>query len=279
MNLKWLFSLPFLLIHTPEFRQQDVEVARGPVVDPCYSESLAFGHGEEVVYKLYYNWNFVWLPAGEVIFRTREYSDDFHISAVGKTYPSYEWFFKVKDHYQSIVDKQTLLPKVFIRDIQEGNFKLYNKIVFDQKAGKAVSYKGPQKDDVKIDEYGMDNCMHDMLSIIYFLRNVEFGSLKPKDEFPIRIFLDGEAWNLNVSYLGKKKNVSVKDGGTYNTVLFSPEVIAGNQFKEGTRMSVWVSDDNNRVPVLVESPVSVGSIKAVLKSYKGLRHPFAAKVK
>jgi hypothetical protein len=54
-------------------------------------------------------------------------------------------------------------------------------------------------------------------------------------------------------------------------------VIAGNVFKDDAKMTVWVSDDQNRIPVLIESPVSVGSVKMVLKEYWGLKYDFKAK--
>lgn len=247
-------------------------------VDPCLGSNTVFQDGEQITYKLYYNWNFVWLPAGEVVFKVKEKETEYHISAVGKTYSSYEWFFKVDDYYETVLDKKTLRPKSFVRDIKEGKFYLYNRINFDQKNGKAVSYQGPDKNSTKREEFSFSNCMHDMLSIVYYLRNVDYAYLKPKQDFPVEIFLDGKGWPVNVTYNGKAKNVKIKGGDKYNTLMFSPAMIAGAQFKEGTKMNVWVSDDNNKVPVMIESPVSVGSIRAVLSDYKGLKHPLAAKL-
>ena len=66
---------------------------------------------------------------------------------------------------------------------------------------------------------------------------------------------------------------------TFKTIKFTPEVIAGQVFDEDTEMNVWVTDDQNRIPLLIESPVAVGSVKAVLKNYKGLRYDMTAKVK
>ena len=66
--------------------------------------------------------------------------------------------------------------------------------------------------------------------------------------------------------------------GKYNTLKFQPQVIAGNVFDDDSKMSVWVSDDLNRIPLLIESPVSVGSVKVVLKEYKNLKYDFTAKV-
>ena len=65
--------------------------------------------------------------------------------------------------------------------------------------------------------------------------------------------------------------------GRYRTHKFSPELIAGDVFKKGDEMTVYVSQDENKIPLLIESPVSVGSIKVVLKSYKGLKYDFTAK--
>lgn len=248
------------------------------VVDPCLGSNTVFQDGEQITYKLYYNWNFVWLPAGEVVFKVKERENEYHISAVGKTYSSYEWFFKVDDYYETVLDKKTLRPKSFVRDIKEGKFYLYNRINFDQKNGKAVSYQGPDKNSTKREEFSFSNCMHDMLSIVYYLRNVDYSYLKAKQEFPVEVFLDGKGWPVNVTYNGKHKNIKIKGGDKYNTLMFTPEMIAGTQFKEGTKMNVWVSDDNNKVPVMLESPVSVGSIRAVLIDYKGLKHPLSAKL-
>jgi len=247
-------------------------------IDPCQMDNIAFKGGEQVTYKIYYNWNFVWLSAGEVTFSIRETQDEIHIAAVGKTYSTYEWFFKVQDYYNTVLDKKTLLPKVFTRDIEEGNYKIYNRIEFDQNSRKAVNFKGKTKDDLKVTKYDFDHCVHDMLSMIYFLRNVDYSRMKKKDKFPVRIFLDGKNYLLDVTYKGAKNSLKVKSSGKYNTLHFSPQMIAGKQFNEGTVMDVYVSNDKNKIPVMVESPVSVGSIKAVLIEYKGLRHPFSGKL-
>jgi hypothetical protein len=255
------------------------DVSDYKLVDPCAGKNISFSGGEVLVYKLFYNWNFVWLPAGEVTFRILESDSHFDITAVGKTYPSYEWFYKVNDFYRTRINKITMLPEMFERDIHEGNYKFYNKIEFDQATGRTVSYEGPSKKDVKMKVSEVNHCMHDMMSIIYYMRNVQYGFLKNNDKIPINIFLDGEVWNLNVKYKGKDKNVAVKDLGKFNTIRISPEVIAGHQFKEGTAIDIWVSDDHNKIPLLIESPVSVGSVKAILKSHTGLKHPLASKIK
>ena len=80
------------------------------IPDICNAENHTFQGGEELTYKLYYNWGYLWLSAGEVTFTVKDLGNEYYLSAFGKTYKSYEWFFKVRDHYEAYIDKQTLLP-------------------------------------------------------------------------------------------------------------------------------------------------------------------------
>lgn len=280
--IKWTI-LPLLTLLFTSFVLQDSAIPPQsiPPVEPeiCYINNGSFQVGEEITYKLYYNWNFIWLPAGEVVFKVAETDGQYHIVAKGRTYKSYEWFFKVRDTYESYVDKETLLPSTSVRNVSEGKYRLYDQVTFDQESNKAVSLRGKTQAEAVSREYPIDGCMHDVLSIIYYARNLAFDDYSSGQEFPVKIFMDKEVWPLQVKYKGKEASKKVKGKGRFNTIKFSPEVIEGTVFEKGAEMNVWVSDDQNRIPLLIESPVSVGSVKAVLKSYKGLRHDFTAKVK
>lgn len=238
----------------------------------CSIQNKAFRHGETVTYKLYYNWNFVWLSAGEVTFKVQELDDTYHLSASGNTYKSYEWFYKVRDRYDTYVDKKTLLPKTSIRDILEGKYTLYDKTTFKQSANKAYSLRGKTRSSAELKSYPVEGCMHDILSMIYYTRNMDLKRLQPGTRIPVKIFMDEETWPLKLAYRGVEKNMKIKGLGRFDAIRLSPEVIVGDIFDESTEMNIWVSNDANRIPLLIESPLSVGSVKAVLKDYKGLRH-------
>ena len=245
---------------------------------PCKMENNTFQGGEELVYKIYYNWNFVWLAAGEVTFKVQDLGNKYHLSAHGRTYKSYEWFFTVRDYYDTYVDKETLLPYISIRNVREGGYRLYDAVTFEPSRNVAVSNRGKSRETAKPTEYSIDNCMHDILSIIYYTRNIDFNNLNTGDHFPIKIFMDKETWPLKVRYKGKEADKKIKGQGKFRTHKFNPEVIVGNVFKEDSQMSVWVTDDQNKIPLLIESPVSVGSVKVILKSYKGLKYDFNAQI-
>lgn len=275
LHFGWLALglLPFLLAFSP---QANPNQAMG--VEPCNTKNEVFAAGEEIVYTVYYNWNFVWMSAGEVTFRVTDEGDDYHISARGRTYKSYDWFFTVRDNYDSYVNKETLLPRLAIRDILEGDYQRYERLTFNQNSRQAVSKKGKTREEATPETFNLDGCMHDILSVVYYMRNLDVDHLRPGAEVPVKFFFDRETYPLKVKYLGKENNTKLKGMGTFKTHKISPQLIAGEVFKEGDEMTVYVSQDKNKIPLLIESPVSVGTVKVVLKSYKGLRHNFEAKV-
>lgn len=244
----------------------------------CETDNTAFIGGEEVIYKIYYNWNVVWLPAGEVIFRTEDLGNAYKLSATGRTYSSYEWFFKVRDYYEATVDKKTLRPIRTIRDVREGGYSLHEVVEYHSSGQRVTSSRkrGSKKVDVK--QLQLTDCVHDILSSIYYTRNQDFEGRNRGFTFPVRVFLDREEYPLTVEFRGKVHELDVRGQGYFKALSFSPATIPGNVFNDGDRMMIYATDDPNHLPLLIESPVSVGSVKAVLKSYKGLRYPVSSRI-
>jgi Protein of unknown function (DUF3108) len=240
-------------------------------------DNSAFQSGEELVYKIYYNLNFIWVPAGEVTFKIDDTGGQYHLAATGRTYDSYEWFFKVRDSYDTYVDKATMLPSMSIREVNEGKYRLYDKVKYDQVGKKATFERGNNKYAIdKKGEVSLSESMHDVLSIVYYSRTLNYDNAQMGQEYPIKLMLDEEIYPLKYKFLGKE-NKKIRDQGTWSTIKFTPRVVSGNVFKEGTEMKIWASNDANKIPLMIESPVSVGSVKIVLKSWKGLKYDVTAK--
>ena len=239
----------------------------------CDSENWAFQPGEELVYKIYYNLDFIWIPAGEVSFHVYDGGTAYKLEAYGKTYPSYEWFYKVDDVYKTSVDKSTLLPMEAMRELREGGYRVYEEVTFDQSNQSAAVFRGKKKDEaVDRGEYAFENCANDILALLYKLRNIDKSAFQDAGSIPISFFLDMKTYNIDLSYL-KSETKKVRGLGKFETLKISPSLVAGDVFNEGDRMIAWVSNDNNTIPLLMESPLTVGSVKVVLKSHKGLRYP------
>lgn len=244
----------------------------------CHIKNTAFKGGEELIYKVYYNLNFVWIPAGEVAFRVKDLGSKYYITARGRSYKSYDWFFKVRDNYEVYIDKNTLLPTKSLRQVRQGGYRLYDKMTWDQESYKIHSMRGRSKEKANELKYDLNDCMHDLLSIFYYCRNLDFNHMKKGERFPARVFLDKEVYHLGGKYLGVEQK-KIRRQGKFKTIKISPQLVEGTVFKKTDAMKIWVTTDLNHIALQIESPVTVGSIKAVLKSYKGLRHPLSSKVK
>lgn len=250
-------------------------VPSGKVTDEqCTIENTAMKGGERLVYKAYYNWEFVWVPAGEAEFIIKDNKDTYEVTVTGRTYKGYDAFFRVRDYFHSVIDKKTMYPRTFVRKVEEGSYRRYDSLSFSQDKLMAISFNGPDKHTAKRKVINISNCTHDLLSVLYFMRNINIDSHKPGDMIPTKILFDETIYPIKVKYAGQYDNFDIKDLGTFNTIKVIPDLVSGNVFKDGNRMNIWVTNDENKLPLLIESPLSVGSAKAVLKSYSGLRYPF-----
>ena len=239
-----------------------------PSSDFCGIKNTAFKAGEIVTMKVYYTLG-AYIGAGEATFTTslERYAGKtvYHFVGEGKSYPFFDNFFKVRDRYESYVDTATMLPIKFIRNVDEGGHKIYNNVSFNQNTNTAVSSTGVFK---------ITDCMQDVVSSMYYARNINFNRYKPGDKIPFDMFLDNEIYHLYIRYMGKEK-IKTKYG-RFNAIKFKPLLVKGTMFEGGEKMTAWVSDDPNRLLLRVESPISVGSVKIDMMGYKNLRYPLTS---
>ncbi len=231
----------------------------------CGLHNISFIEGEHLYFKVYYNMGRIWVGAGEANFNVAGEDINgkhvYHITGDGKTMKSYEWFYKVRDRYESYIDAGTMLPLRFVRNVNEGGFKIYNNVTFNQNIGQVVTTNGI---------FQVPKCVQDVLSAIYYARNIDYNKYQPGSKIPFTMFLDDKVYNLYIRYIGKEK-IETRYG-VFNTIKISPLLIEGTIFKGGEKMAVWVTDDNNHLPVRVDSPILVGSVKVDLMDYDHLRN-------
>ena len=139
--------------------------------------------------------------------------------------------------------------------------------MFNHEAGTAVSTRGVFK---------VPPCVQDVLSAIYYARNIDYNKYKPGDKIPFTMFIDDEVNNLFIRYIGRE---TVKTRyGKFNAIQIKPLLIKGTIFEGGEKMSVWISDDQNHIPLRIESPITVGSVKVDMMGYQNLRYPLTSRV-
>jgi len=122
--------------------------------------------------------------------------------------------------------------------------------------------------------FKVPGCIQDVLSAIYYARNIDFNKYKPEDKIPFSMFLDNEVHNLYIKYEGKE-TIKTKYG-KFRAIKFKPLLVKGTMFAGGEKMTVWVSDDPNHIPLRIESPIVVGSVKVDMMQYRNLRYPLTS---
>lgn len=259
MTRRMLFTLSLLLL----------TIRLSAIDDFCGIRNTAFMNGESITFKVFYNVIGLYVDAGTALFSTSLEQMNgrpvYHVVGTGNSNSSYDWIFKVRDRYESYIDTLTMKPYKFIRNIDEGGYKKYENISFNHTAGTAISTQGVVK---------IPACIQDVISTIYYARNINFDQYKPEDKIPFSMFIDNEVYDLYIRYLGKE--VIKTRYGKFSAHKFKPLLIKGTIFEGGEKMTVWVSDDPNHVPLRIESPISVGTVKVDMMGYRNLRYPLSS---
>ena len=241
----------------------------------CRIDSKAFAPGEVITYKVYYNWGFIWLHAGEVEFKvtSKKYEgrDVYHLYGYGASFKSYDWIFKVREKYQSYVDTETLMPLWYERDVYEGGYTAFEDYKFDYKNHVINTYIQKRKNPGAYGTLPLTPCLLDVMTAVYYFRSIDVSKYRVGDKIPLNMILDSESYNLHMRYLGKEV-VKTRDKKQYNCLKFAIQLVEGTIFKGDEDAIIWVTDDQNKVPVIVEAQILVGSVKAILDTTKGLKH-------
>ena len=231
----------------------------------------AFEKGEWFKFKMSYSG---WMKAGEATLEVNEYTINenpvYHVVGNGKTTGAIAWFFKVRDRYESYFDKEKLIPYRFIRNIDEGGHTKNIEITFDQSNNKATVFNKKHNRSQIVDT---ESNIQDMVSTFYFLRNnLDISSLTVDDEIRTNMFFDYENYGFKIRYLGKE---TIRTSfGKVTCLKFRPYVMAGRVFKEEESLTLWVSADKNRIPIRIKADLAIGSLRADLEAFKGLKHQF-----
>jgi hypothetical protein len=183
-------------------------------------------------------------------------------------YKNEHYIFKVRDKYESIVDIKSLLPYYFSRSINEGSFHQKQTLVFNQKANEVMTQKS--------ESFKTADCTFDVISAVYAVRNLDFSNLQVNEKVYLNFFLDNELHPSYFKYLGKE--IIQTRYGKFKAIKIAPLLVKGSMFEGGELMTIWVTDDDNHIPIRIETPIIVGSIKADMKKYEGLRHPLTAMI-
>lgn len=229
------------------------------------SVNEAFKQGEILSYRLHYGL----MDAGVILMEVKPEVIEvagrkvYHVVGNGYTKGTFDWFFKVRDRYETYIDKDAMLPWMFVRRCDEGGYIINQDYTFNHYTNK-VDIGGGEKVDIP-------KGTQDMISAFYSARNLDLTNANVGDVFTINSIVDKEIWPLKIRYVGKETITC--DIGKFNCVKFRPIVQKGRIFKREDDLNVWLTDDKNHVPLRAQAKLLVGSIKLDIVSAKNLANP------
>ena len=241
----------------------------------------SFNSGEKLTYIFGYTWGVIDTDVAEAVLSVNRRSDEsgehFLTKLDGRTYKFFDIFFKVRYNFEAKFDISNGRPNYFFRDVIEGKHVKKNYLYFqpDYSIKSTVQRAGrPQRDTLLIGR----ECTFDLLSLIYFSRNIDLTNIAPETVLPISFVIDGMIYDIYFRYIGPEVK-KIPRVGQFNTLKFAIQVVIGDVFKGKDELMLWVTDDKNRIPIFFESPISVGKVSGRISKYENIKHPLVSKIK
>lgn len=223
--------------------------------------------GETISFRIHYGF----ITAGNATLSTTKTSYNgqpaFYVRGVGKTSGAAKAFFKVEDVYESYISAKQE-PLFYVRNVSEGSYTQHLQSTFNTNNNTLVLVDKKHTDrpakTVKV-----PNDVQDILSCFYYLRSLD--NLKVGTVLKMSVWIDDELFPFQLKVVGAE-NISTKFG-KINCLKIIPSVISGRVFKDKEGVTMWVTNDQNRLPVLIKAELAVGSLKASIDNFTNVKYP------
>lgn len=242
----------------------------------------AFDSGEQLVYSVAYKWSFINKEVATATFTvdTEDYNGlpSYYLRAQALTAKSFNWFFELDDQYTTILDKSNLRPLEARSEIKENKYRYSSRYIYDWSQDSITTYSRNHKvADETVKTMPLSKVSFDGLAIFYNLRSTDMNTSDGGDI--IELVISDTIRRVRYQFLGREEK-KVPKLGTFNTLKFSCELAtsSGESFDDGDEFFMWVSDDQNKIPLYFESPIRVGKVRAYIRDYANLKYPLTSKI-
>lgn len=233
----------------------------------------AFTSGEKLKFKGSYFMSSLWADIAEVKIEVSDYASNgrslYSILATASTYSNYDAFFKIRDLYQTWVDRASIKPYIFKRVVDEGGYKFEMKYVIQRNTGQA-KYEYQRKGNVKTSVIPVTDNTQDLVSILYYIRTLDFEKMPVKKTVAIQTLIDDKVQDIVLTYKGKE-NVKTEVFGSKSCYKLGISINNKALVNKETN-NIWLTADKNKVPVQVSAEIPVGSIQLRLSEATGLKN-------
>ena len=246
-------------------------------------DSLAYQAGEHLKFTVHYSWGVINSDVGvaTVDLDTLRINGEkvFHCAVYGKTVSWYDLLFKVREDFQAWFSADGIVPLKFTRNTREGRYRAKNTYTYmwDMPEPLIAADVFTSSSGQRYVQLPLDHCTYDLPALFFMARNMDFDAVAPGVRYPMTFAIDDDVYNVYFILLGRETR-KIKGLGTVKTIKFAAKLLAGEVFTGEEDMIIWISDDDNRIPLMFEAPILVGTASGRLAEYSGLKHPFTALV-
>lgn len=231
-------------------------LAPPPLPPPPLPDVLPFGSGELLEFSIDYgivNAGGATMEVGET--RRIAGRPAFDIRTEARSNSVFSRVYKVWDRSQTFVDVETLLPLRYEKHQREGSYKKDILVKFDRARGVATYDNG---EEVKMPAFAQDE-----LSAFYAMRSFPL-------EIGREVFIDTHTNKKNypMKVIVHRREMVTVPAGTFDCFVIEPVVREGGIFTAKGKLTIWITADERRVPVLMRTKIVVGSISASLVSMR-----------
>lgn len=241
--------------------------------------------GEELYYRVSYKAKmFPNTEVGIVEVKTSEEifngSHHYKVEGIGRTLPTYRWFFNLEDIYNVWIDPEELRPVRFVSDIHEGDYTFESVYNYDWDNNVVHTRWSSRKRPFQEKEMALTKESMDAISLFFTLRSADADDFRVGEPATLQMVLQDTIRVLRYRYLGKEDK-KIRNLGKFHTLKFECQLgtTEGYSFTDGSIFTIWISDDENKIPLYIESPVRIGSINAYISGYRGLKYPVKSRIK
>ncbi|MFN3560975.1 MAG: DUF3108 domain-containing protein [Chloroherpetonaceae bacterium] len=194
----------------------------------------------------------------------------YKIEYKARTVPMFDNFYRVDDRYETFIDKQGQFPHSFKQQIREGKYERDEWMEFFHEQGIAKSLIHNQ-------EFKMVPYAQDILSAYFYTRTLNLRAMKDGSIIELNNVSDKEVIPLKIKI--RNRDLLETELGVFRTIVIEPIVQGVGLFKSDGQILIWMTDDENKIPIRIKIKVIVGSLSADIESMEGLRNPLKSKMK
>ena len=249
------------------------------------SSAQLFQEGEYLYYRAAYRAKLIPnTEVGEVTVSTKLDSLDgrgvYRVIGNGRTLPFFRWFFDMNDTYNIWVDRESKKTLRFESDLKEDSYTFRSHYTYDWDAMTVDTWAQKRQETPRSKRMNLTPESKDAVSLYFSLRSVDLNSFQQGRELNLDMVLEDTIRQLKYRFI-ERDTIKIPRTGRFATMKFACTIGTSEEFSftDGTEFFIWITEDENKIPVMISSPVRVGEVRVYLRNYSGLKFPLSSKLK